>query len=41
MVNNLAKLFKVDERKSEVEKHLAQEQQKLTETGDPEIQQEI
>ena len=41
MVNNLAKLSKVDEPKSEVEEHLAQEQQKLTETGDPEIQQEI
>ena len=41
MVNNLAKLSKVDERKSEVEKHLAREHQKLTETSDPEIQQEI
>ena len=38
MVNNLAKLSKVDERKSEVEKHLARENQKLTETSDPEIQ---
>ena len=34
MVNNLAKL-------SAVEKHLAREHQKLTETSDPEIQQEI
>ena len=41
MVNNLAKLCEVDERKSEVEKHLAREHQKLTETSDPEIQQEI
>ena len=41
MVNNLAKLSEVDERKPEVEKHLAQKHQKLTETSDPEIQQEI
>ena len=41
MVNNLAKLSEVDERKFEVEKHLAREHQKLTETSDPEIQQEI
>ena len=41
MVNNLAKLSEVDERKSEVEKHLTREHQKLTETSDPEIQQEI
>ena len=41
MVNNLAKLSEVDERKSEVEKHLAQEHLKLTETSDPEIQQEM
>ena len=41
MVNNLAKLSEVDERKSEVEKQLAREHQKLTETSDPEIQQEI
>ena len=41
MVNNLAKLFAVDERKSEVEKHLAREHQTLTERSDPEIQQEI
>ena len=40
MVKNLAKLSEV-ERKSEVEKHLAREHQKLTETSDPEIQQEI
>ena len=41
MVNNLAKLSEVDERKSEVEKHLARKLQKLTETSDPGIQQEI
>ena len=41
MVNNLAKLSEVNERKSEVEKHLAREHQKLTETSDPEIQQKI
>ena len=41
LVNNLAKLSEVDERNSEVEKHLAQEHQKLTETSGPEIQQEI
>ena len=41
MVNNLAKLSKVDERKSEVEKHLAREHQKLIETSDPEIQQDM
>ena len=41
MVYNLAKLSEVNERKSEVEKHLAREHQKLTETSDPEIQQEI
>ena len=41
MVNNLAKLSEVDERKSEVEKYLVREHQILTETSDPEIQQEI
>ena len=41
MVNNLAKLSEVDERRSEIEKHLAREHQKLTETSDPEIQQEL
>ena len=40
LVNNLAKLYEVDKRKSEVEKHLTREHQKLTETSDPEIQQE-
>ena len=41
MVNNLAKLSKVDERQTEVEKHLAREHQTLTEASYPEIQQEI
>ena len=41
MVKNLAKLSEVDELKSEIEKHLAREHQKLTETSGPEIQQEI
>ena len=40
-MNNLAKLSEVDENKSEVEKHLAREHQTMTETIDPEIQQEI
>ena len=41
LANNLAKLSDVDDRKSEVEKHLAREHQKLTETDDAGIQQEI
>ena len=41
LVNNLAKLSDVDDRKSEVEKHLARERRKLTETDDTEIQQDI
>ncbi|MEW8329975.1 MAG: hypothetical protein AB2692_03495, partial [Candidatus Thiodiazotropha sp.] len=41
LANNLAKLSDVDDRKSQVEKHLARERRKLTETGDPEMQQEI
>ncbi|MES9897343.1 MAG: hypothetical protein ABW141_20910 [Candidatus Thiodiazotropha endolucinida] len=41
LANNLAKLSDVDDRKSQVEKHLARERRKLTETDDPEIQQEI
>ena len=41
LANNLAKLSDVDDRKSEVEKHLARERQKLTETDDTEIQQDI
>ena len=40
LANNLAKLSDVDDRKSEVEKHLARERQKLTETDDTEIQQD-
>ena len=39
--NNLAKLSDAKDRKSEVEKHLARERQKLTETDDPEIQKDI
>ena len=41
LANNLAKLSDVDDRKSEVEKHFARERQKLTETDDTEIQQDI
>ena len=41
LANNMAKLSDVDDRKSEVEKHLARERQKLTETDDTEIQQDI
>ena len=41
LVNNLAKLSDVDNRKSEVKNHLAREGQKLTETDDTDIQQEI
>ena len=41
LANNLAKLSAIDDRKSEVEKHLARERRKLTETGDTEIQQDI
>ena len=41
LANNLAKLSDVDVRKSEVEKHLAQKRQKLTETDDTEIQQDM
>ena len=39
--NNLAKLSDVNGLKSEVEKHLARERQKLRETDDTEIQEEI
>ena len=38
---NLAKLSDAKDRKSEVEKHLARERQKLAETDDPEIEQDI
>ena len=41
LANNLAKRSDVDDRKSEVEKHLARERRKLTETDDTEIQQDI
>ena len=39
--NNLAKLTSIDDRKSEVERHLAREHQKLTETDDTKMQREI
>ena len=41
LANNLAKLSAIDDRKSGVENHLARERQKLTETDDTEIQQDI
>ena len=41
LANKLAKLSTIDDRKSEVEKHLARECGKLTETDDTEIQQDI
>ena len=41
LANNLAKLSAIDDRKSEVKKHLAREHRKLTETDDTEIQQDI
>lgn len=41
LANNLAKLSNIDDEKSEVEKDLARQHQKLTETDDPGLQQEI
>ena len=41
LANNLAKLSAIDDRKSEVEKHLARERRKLAGTDDTEIQQDI
>ena len=41
LANNLAKLTSIDDGKSEVERHLAQEHQKLAETDDTEMQREI
>ena len=41
LANNQAKLSDAKDRRSEVKKHIAGECQKLTETDDPEIQQEI
>ena len=41
LTNNLAKLTSIDDRKSEVERHLAREHQNLTETDDTEMQREI
>ena len=40
LANNLAKLTSIADRKSEVERHLAREHQKLTETDDTEMQSE-
>ena len=41
LANNLAKLTSIDDRKSEVERHLAREHRKLTETDDTEMKREI
>ena len=41
LANNLAKLTNIDDRKSEVERHLAWEHRKLTETDDTEMRREI
>ena len=40
LANNLAMLTSINDRKSEVERHLAQEHQKLTETNDTEMQRD-
>ena len=40
MANNLAELTSIDDRKSEVERHLAREHRKLAETDDTEMQRE-
>ena len=41
LTNNLAKLSAIDDRKSQVENHMARERRKLTETDNTEIQEEI
>ena len=41
LANNLAKLTSIDDRKSEVERHLARENRKLTETDDTEMKREV
>ena len=41
LANNLAKLTCIDDRKSEVERHLALEHRKMTETDDAEMKREI
>ena len=41
LANHLAKLTSIDDRKFEVERHLAREHQKLTETDGTEMQREI
>ena len=39
LANNLAKLTSINDRKSEVEKHLTREHRKLTETDDTECRE--
>ena len=41
LASNLAKLTSIDDRKSKVERHLAREHRKLTETDDTEMKREI
>ena len=41
LANNLAKLTSINDRKSEVKRHLAREHQKLTEADDTKMQREI
>ena len=41
LANNLTKLTSIDDRKSEVERHLARGHKNLTETDDTEMQREI
>ena len=41
LANNLAKLTSIDDRKYEVERHLAREHRKLTESDDTEMKREI
>ena len=41
LANNLAKLTSIDDRKSEIDRHLAREHKKLTETDDTEMQRQI
>ena len=41
LANNLAKLSATDDRRSDVEKHLARERRKLTKMDDTKIQEEI
>ena len=41
LANNLEKLTSIDDRNSEVERHIAREHRKLTETDDTEMRREI